>query len=248
MVTVASLVLLAVLTVAWTVGVIVSLCTSAFSKDLVGPLRAIELLLLMACLLLFLHLRRLRWARLGPTRTPEFRSKGEDSAARELMPWSTDKIAGAYRSRRSWLYRLRRSAGSSPSRQRHARSAKRRVAPPPVPRRTVSSGLAPVKLERVEQLLGNALYQLDLTRGQHSLTWAQAAEIRTVGVRASTWLNSRKEFGVRADLGDDVVADQLKVGVQRYSQLAKAAEGLLAGQVEVAVVMAASAELARRIE
>jgi hypothetical protein len=238
-------VVLIVLTVALAVGLLAVFRAPAFDRHTVEALRVAELPLLIACLLVFLHLRRLRWARLGPSGTSEFRSKG-DSSAQDVMPWSSDKIAGSYRQRRAWLYRLRYGRSARPTTRRSR--TRQPLAPPPVARRTVSSGHAPVALERIEQLLGNTLYELDLTRGHHQLSRAQLVELRVLGLRASAWLNSRTEFVVLSTVGIGAAKDQLNTGVARYAALAKAAEGFLTGRVPLRELTVASQKLANWIE
>jgi hypothetical protein len=153
--------------------------------------------------------------------------------------------------RRRWMRIVRQWGGVGPSARQplpwtaaRPTSSSRLSAPKP----NTSAGPQVDKLELAEQSLGNTLYQLDLTRGQHQLTKEQIAAIRVLGLRASTWLNSRTEFYVLRTVGFGTAKDQLNTGVQRYTQLAKDAEGFLAGRIGLRELMTASEKLANWIE
>jgi hypothetical protein len=96
-------------------------------------------------------------------------------------------------------------------------------------------------LARAEQVLGNALYQLDLCRGSHELTKARISELRLTGVEVSALLTTRAD-----PLGPvRMPARQLKDGIRRLTDLALVAERLLVGKAHAADVDEAMRRLAQ---
>ena len=81
------------------------------------------------------------------------------------------------------------------------------------------------RLGRAEQALGNALYQLNLRLDENLLTREQIAALRVTGIEVSAWLSA-----------DGLPARQRGDGIRRFTDLARAAEDLLAGKAGAADV------------
>jgi hypothetical protein len=98
---------------------------------------------------------------------------------------------------------------------------------------------APItRLADIERSIGDVLYQLDRTVGDHALTRDQIVSVRVAGLRASAWLSGRADETdvLRRDpLSDQEVAD----GIDRYAALATAARDLLDGHAQASTVLLA---------
>ncbi|HJP77203.1 MAG TPA: hypothetical protein VJ914_23240 [Pseudonocardiaceae bacterium] len=104
-----------------------------------------------------------------------------------------------------------------------------------------------VRLDRAEQVLGNALYQLDLRRGSHELSKEQISTLRVTGVVAGAWLSTQSDlasggvFGTRA-------SPRLEEGIQLLIDLAQQAQDFLLGKVGADRLEAARDRLVRLVD
>ena len=90
------------------------------------------------------------------------------------------------------------------------------------------------RLAAAEQALGNALYELDLRRGGHSLTREQISALRLAGLDASARLTTQADFDFTVPRGVRKAKKQIQDGVRRYADLACEAENFLVGRAGVA--------------
>ncbi|HEV3360599.1 MAG TPA: hypothetical protein VG247_27595 [Pseudonocardiaceae bacterium] len=91
-------------------------------------------------------------------------------------------------------------------------------------------------LTGIERALGDALYQLDLSRGAHELTRTQISALRATGLRASAWLSGH-DLTPRTDT-------EAAEGVARFTALARTAADFLAGSADAAALLGARERLA----
>ena len=102
-----------------------------------------------------------------------------------------------------------------------------------------------VRLAEAEQALGNALYELDLCRGRHSLTRERISAMRVTGLQASAWLTTQADRDAVPWRGRRRAAKRLQDGVRHYAELASQAEDFLAGRASAAQLGHAHEALAR---
>lgn len=101
------------------------------------------------------------------------------------------------------------------------------------------------RLAAAEQALGNALYELDLRRGTHSLSRERISALRVAGLEASAWLSTEADRATVLSRGTRPSASRVRDGVRRYADLARKTEDFLVGRTSVADLDSACESLAR---